>query len=94
MALVVDRQQGFLHQVFHVIRQSDQAHPEKTAQMRAQILQERMVRRRITAQPAQQQIPQLCFPLAHAAFSFYSQPLRVWLQTGEKIIPADSCMIL
>jgi hypothetical protein len=72
MALVVHGQQGLLHQIFHVIRQPREAHPEKTAQMRAQVLQKRMISRCFTAQPAQQQIPQLCFSLVHAALSFYS----------------------
>ncbi len=58
MALIVYGQQRFLHQILHLVRQTDKTFPQEGAQMRTQFLQKRMVGRLVAGESGYQQIPE------------------------------------
>jgi hypothetical protein len=43
VSLIVDSQEGLLHEILHLVRQSGRTPPEKRTHVRAHILQERLV---------------------------------------------------
>ena len=50
MALVVQREQCFLHEVFHVIRERSETPAEERAQMRGRLAQKRAVGRLVAVE--------------------------------------------
>jgi hypothetical protein len=66
MALVVHGDQRLLDDVFHLVRHPGEAPPDEGAQVRGQLAQERVVGRRVAAQPDEEQRAQPLFLFVHA----------------------------
>lgn len=76
--LVVDGQEGFLHEILHLVRQLGQPPPEERAQVPAQVPQEFVVGPSVAGESADQQGFESILTCAHAIFSD-SSPVRTRL---------------
>ncbi|MNK88741.1 hypothetical protein D3C87_1087190 [compost metagenome] len=86
VALVVHGEQTFLDEVFHFIGPAKETLAQKGAQVRAELLQERLVGGSITIEAAHEQIVQHCFRITLQIVSSpcYSSYRLDWLQAARK----------
>jgi hypothetical protein len=85
--LIVDGQEGLLHEILHLVGQAGQTPPEERTHVRAHVLQERMVGSGVTGEPADQQGFEVILACTHILFS-YSLRVGGWLHAASVFIPA------